>query len=149
MSGKKELPQNITSKLAAKRRKLKVLKSWSEALMKSLKSMKFSACAQIEILNNFLCVKVPLCIKDIHWNAPPCRELQKIATQYFETIPPSSCCSAWRQLHFFSYIWHVWFWATGRFYQTLNKPKRILKITDETCWSIPKLLLDWLKLNLN
>ena len=57
------MSQNIASKLAAKRRKLKVLKSWSEALMNSPESTKFFACVQIEIVNNFLCVKVSLCIK--------------------------------------------------------------------------------------
>ena len=29
------------------------------------------AYTQIEILNNFLCVEVPLCIKDMRWNTPP------------------------------------------------------------------------------
>ena len=95
------MSQNIASKLAAKRRKLKVLKSWSEALMNSPESTKFFACVQIEIVNNFLCVKVSLCIKNMHWNTPPCRKLQQIAKQFFETIPQSSCCPAWGQLYFF------------------------------------------------
>ena len=55
--------------------------------------MKFLACAQIEILNNFL-VKVSLCIKDMHRNAPPRRKLQQVTIQYFETILQSSCCPA-------------------------------------------------------
>ena len=28
------------------------------------------ACAQIKILNNFLCVEVPPCTQDMHWNNP-------------------------------------------------------------------------------
>ena len=130
MSEKKGLSQNITSKLAVKRRKLRVFESWSEALVKQ--SLKFLACAQIEILNDFLCVKVSLCIKDMHWNTPPCRELQQIATQYFATI------LTWWQLYFFL--------TCGR---SAFKPCQILKILDETCWCIPKFLLGWLKLNLN
>ena len=31
-------------------------------------------------------------------NTPPLRKLQQIATQYFKTIPQSSCCPAWGQL---------------------------------------------------
>ena len=63
--------------------------------------MKILACAQIEILNNFLCVKVSLCIKYMDPNIAPCRESQQIATQYFETIRQSSCCLACGQLYFF------------------------------------------------
>ena len=95
------MSQNIASKLAAKRRKLKVLKSWSEALMNSPESTKFFACVQIEIVNNFLCVKVSLCIKNMHWNTPPCRVLQQTAIQHFETIPQSNRCPASGQLYFF------------------------------------------------
>ena len=66
MSQKKGPSQNVALELAAKRSKLKFLKSWLEKLVTNPKSMKFLACAQIEILNNFLCVKVSLCIQDMH-----------------------------------------------------------------------------------
>ena len=45
--------------------------------------------------NNFLCVEVSLCKKDMHWNTPPCRELQQSATKCFETVPQSRCYPAW------------------------------------------------------
>ena len=144
MSKKKGLSQNI----AATRRKLKVLTSYSEALGNSPKSMKFLACAQIEILNNFLCVKVSLWIKDLHWNTSPYRELQQVTTEYFDVISHSNCFPAWWQLYFFLTFGMSAF-KSLQVLSKLNKPKTILKLSDETCCCIPKLLLGWLKLNLN
>ena len=56
------------------------------------------ACAQTEILNNFLCVEVSVFMKDMHWNTPPYNDLQNIAAQYFEKMSQSSCCPAWERL---------------------------------------------------
>ena len=46
---------------------------------------KIFVCVQIDILNNFLCGRIPLCPQEMHWNTPSNKELQKIVLNFEKT----------------------------------------------------------------
>ena len=67
------------------------LKNMNRITRQHIQVYEISEWAQIEILNNFKCAGLPLCIQVTHWNTASLRKLQQIAIQYFETVLQSRC----------------------------------------------------------